>query len=190
MQVIEWDNFLKQGLPLENSFTAMSIGFFDGVHKGHKALFDRVVSQASAKDAGLPVIITFRKKKNSHDIYSFKQKINLFKDYGIAITVVADLSESFMSMSGKEFLRILKEKGNMWFLAIGSNFRCGYNQDTDAQTVKKINNESGIKTEIIDVLTEQGLPISSSRIRQAIINGNLKEASAMLVRPYVLDMNI
>ena len=187
MQVIEWDDFIKTGLTLENNLTAMTVGFFDGVHLGHKTLIDRIVSYGKKT---VPVIITFTKKKNSKDIYNLRQKINLFKDYGIAFTVVADLSESFKRMSGKEFLRILKEKGNMEFLTIGSNFRCGHNQDTDAQAIKKINAESGIKTDIIDVLTVQGLPISSSRIRQAILDGNLKEASAMLGRPYDQNMNI
>ena len=188
MQIIEWGNFLKQGLPLNNNSAAMTVGFFDGVHRGHRALIDRIVLQTRQEGGFSPVIITFRKKNNANDIYSFRQKIECFREHGIAFTVVADLTKTFMQKSGKEFLKLLKERGKMGFLAIGSNFCCGHNRDTDAQTVKKINAESGIPTEIIEVIAEEGIRISSSRIREAIISGNLGEAAAMLGRPVVLDI--
>jgi riboflavin kinase/FMN adenylyltransferase len=187
MQIIDWDTFLKEGLPVGSRLSAMTVGIFDGLHRGHRALIERIVQYDKRY---LPVIITFRNssKKPFGDILSFRQKMSLFEDAGVAITVVAELTESFKSMKGAEFLRILRECGRMGFLAIGSNFRCGAHQDTDAPMIQKINAQAGVSTEIIEVLAEEGVAISSSRIRNAIVNGRLKEAQAMLGRPFVVDI--
>jgi len=191
MRVIEWEAFLEEGIACGMN-TAMTVGVFDGVHRGHEALIDRIVRHDPRM---IPVIVTFRENhKNrapaySGDISSFRQKAALFESRGVAVTVVADLSGSFRRMSGSEFLRLLRERGKMGFLAIGSNFRCGYRLDTDAPMIKKLNAEEGIPTDIVEALAEEGLPISSSRIRRAITQGKLDEAAALLGRPFCLDVS-
>ena len=207
MRIIEWDAFVKEGLPVACSKAAdmaadrvagnaakraaMAVGIFDGVHRGHKVLIEKIVSRKEM----LPVIITFRSvlkagagKKYPGDILSFRQKTEIFESMGVAVTVAADLTGSFKRMSGEEFLAILRGCGNMGFMAVGSNFRCGHNQDTDADKIVRINTRENIQTEITEVIAEEGVPISSSRIRSAIANGKLLEAEAMLGRPYCLDL--
>ena len=203
MRILKWNEFLETGFP-EEYLTAITVGIFDGVHRGHIALIERIVRQSRlAKDGHenqkqfLPVIITFAhnlkrsahaEKKYPGDISSFRQKIALFESLGAAITVVADLTQSFRSMTGKEFFRLLREHCKMGYLAVGSNFRCGFHQDTHAAMIKELNLQEHIQTDIVEVLTEEGTPISSSRIRKALIQGNLKEAEAMLGRPFILDI--
>jgi len=189
VQVIKWETLQKEGLPISNNNTSMTIGNFDGVHRGHKALIDIIIQY----DKNLiPVVITFRYnlKKNIYpgDILSFSQKIEIFENLGAAIVVVADLTESFRFISGVEFLRLLREHGKIGFLAIGSNFQCGYGRDLDAHKIREINSLSGIPTEIIETRLSDSHPISSSRIRSAIIKGNLKEAETMLGRRFILDI--
>ncbi|AEF82018.1 FAD synthetase family protein [Leadbettera azotonutricia] len=198
MRIIEWSRFLTEGLPGTKNFTAMTIGVFDGIHRGHKALIDRVVSHVSSAS---PVVVTFRQnhKKNlqqqhtplNHrgDIFSFRQKMDSLENLGIALAIVIDFSESIRHMPGLEFIRILQEHGKMGYLAVGSNFRCGYHLDTDAPMIQKINEKLGIPTDVVEVLSEDSLPISSSRIRSAIAQGNLQEAAAMLGHPYVIDIS-
>ncbi|MDR0312289.1 MAG: FAD synthetase family protein [Treponema sp.] len=191
MQIIEWETFLKEGLPVGTGFSAMTVGIFDGVHRGHRALIERIIQY----DKYLPVIITFKnndkKPSNSQigDILNFGQKMRIFECLGVAVTVSAELNESFMSMKGADFMSILRERGKMGFLAIGSNFRCGAGRDTDAHKIQKLNAQAGVSTEIIEVLTEDGEAISSSRIRNAIAQGRLKEAEAMLGRPFALNVS-
>ena len=169
----------------------MTVGVFDGVHRGHRALIERVLT---FDPRALPVIITFRqnhKKRNPAypgDINSFRQKIALFESLGISLVVAADLNVSFRHMGGAEFLGLLRERGNMRFLAVGSNFRCGYHLDTDASGIKDMNAREWIPTDIVETLTEDGEVISSSRIRKAIFQGKLGEAQAMLSRPHILDL--
>jgi riboflavin kinase/FMN adenylyltransferase len=188
MYVLEWEAFLAKGLPAGNSSAAITVGVFDGVHRGHTALIDRILRQ----DA-LPVVITFTLKHRSKstypgDITSFRQKAAIFESMGVAATIVADLSDSFRRMSGAEFFRLLRERGNMGFLAVGSNFRCGHHLDTDAAMIRQLNAAEGIPSDIVATLSHNGAPISSSRIRETILQGRLQDAAAMLGRPFAVDI--
>jgi riboflavin kinase/FMN adenylyltransferase len=194
MQIIEWHQFLKEGLPLNGKPASVTVGVFDGVHRGHQALIKRIVSHE--KNA-VPVVVTFRQNhKNARngeglylgDIQSFRQRVAAFENLGAELTIVIEFSESFRHMSGAEFFQILRERGKMGFLAVGSDFRCGYRLDTDAPMIKKINEARGVPAEIVESLTEGSTPISSSRIRAAIARGRLGEAAAMLGYPYTVDI--
>jgi riboflavin kinase/FMN adenylyltransferase len=171
----------------------MTIGVFDGVHRGHRVLIDRTVRH---DDLSVPVIITFKQnyKKAGRgqdyagDISSFRQKSALIESLGAAFILIIDFSESFRRLPGLEFIRLLEEHGNMGFLAVGSGFRCGYHLDTDAQAIQRANALRGIPTDIVEALMEGPYPISSSRIRSAIAGGGLREAAAMLGANYTADI--
>ena len=195
MRIIEWPRFLEEALPLGEKHSAITVGVFDGVHRGHKALIQRVEAH---KNNTVPVVVTFRqshyKKTQSSgreypgSILSFRQKMAAFEHLGISITVVIEFSESFRRISGADFLRILHEQGKMSFLAIGSNFRCGYRLDTDAPAIQSLCSQWNIPAVIVPVLTEGSMQISSSHIRAAITRGELKTAAAMLGRPFTVDL--
>jgi len=195
MQVIEWSQFIEEALPLGGNPSAITVGVFDGVHRGHKVLIEQVVSQ---KKHATPIVVCFKqshyKKKIMDrqdypgDILTFRQKMAVFESLGISITVVIEFSESFRQTSGAAFLQTLREHGKMNYMAVGSNFRCGYKLDTDALSIQKINAEFDILTCIVKSLAEGNQPISSSLIRAAIAQGKLDEASAMLGRPFIVDL--
>jgi len=182
MQLIKWQEFIKKGLRSEKK-TSVTIGIFDGVHLGHQALINKIVTYDKTY---LPLIITFRKKtkpglKNvQKDIITFKQRLTMFKKLGIQITIVIDFTESFKQMPGIEFLEILLKRGNIGFFAVGNNFRCGCNLDTDAAAIKSFFNSQNIPAEIIPEVMEGSLPVSSSRIREAIAAGDTALANKML----------
>ena len=193
MQILEWKAFLEEGLPIGNNFAAMTVGVFDGVHRGHKALIERILSGGRQI---LPVVISFRENHKKPgggdypgDITSFGQKAAVFESLGVAVMVAADLTESFRRMKGGEFLNLLRERGKMGFLAVGCDFRCGHRLDTDAHMIQMLNDQEGIRTEIVEAVLEAGVPISSSRIRNAIRMGNFREAELMLGRPFSYDLS-
>jgi len=70
------------------------------------------------------------------------------------------------------------------FLCVGPNFRCGHKMDTNVAALAGMCGSLGVDTEIVQPVLYQGHPVSSSRIRNAILDGQLKDASAMLGRPY------
>jgi len=195
MQLINWRQFLENGLPLGDKLASMTIGIFDGVHRGHQALIKRIVSHnappLNAPSAGyVPVVFTFRqnhKTENSNlrfgeqgDIQSFEERLAMLERLGVQITVVIDFSEEFRRMRGVEFLKILLEHGNAGFFAVGSDFRCGYQLDTNAAAIKKFFLSHNIPVEIVPQVMQGTLPVSSSRIRAAIAAGDHALAQAML----------
>ena len=182
MQVIDWIDFYEKGLPSIKK-TAMTIGIFDGVHRGHQSLIRRIVSYNVTHT---PVIITFRENHKSTEaagnIQTFKQKLEIFEQLGVKITIVIDFTESFKKMRGLEFLEILSGRANIGFFTVGKSFRCGYQLDTDAAAIAEYFASRGVQAEIAEEVTEGGAPVSSSRIRAAIADGNLKLAKKMLGR--------
>jgi riboflavin kinase/FMN adenylyltransferase len=181
MQCLAWSQFLKNGLP-KYERTSMTVGIFDGVHRGHQALIERIVSH----NAGyVPVVVTFKKNHKTNnqyqgDILTFQQKLDMFQKLGIQLVIVIDFTEEFMQMDGIEFLKILLKHGNIGFFAAGSDFRCGYQLNTDAAEIQRFFASNNIPSEIVPQVMEGSQPISSSRIRSAIAAGDNALAEKML----------
>jgi cytidyltransferase-like protein len=183
--LIEWTEFIEKGLPTGEKKASVTIGVFDGVHRGHRALIERIVSHNAGN---IPVVITFRENHKTinnepKDIQTFEQRTNILEKLGIQITIVVDFDEAFRQMHGIDFLTILLKYCNIGFFAVGSAFRCGYQLDTDAAAIQKFFTSHGIPVEIIPEITEDSLPISSSRIRAAIAAGDFRIAETMIGRP-------
>lgn len=199
MRILEWSQF-TQGRFFADRKTAVTIGVFDGVHRGHQVLIDRIVKKGPELT---PMVITFRqspkgflKKQDwSGDILSLDRKLVIFENLGVAAVVLIDFSINFSKLTGKEFLELLRIRGNPGYAAIGGDFRCGYRMDTDAVRIKALNGEAGIPTDVVEPIADRPneLPgghtqrISSSRIRAAISLGELSRAAAMLGRNVEFD---
>jgi FAD synthase len=182
--------------------TALTVGVFDGFHRGHRALITKITEQAPVL---LPVVLTFREnpKKCSfirrpspdktgegsprdspfEDIISLDEKITLLEEWGVAFCVIIDFSENFSKIDGEGFVKALYRYLNPGYIAVGANFHCGYRQDTGAPRFKALAEGMGIRTEIVEPVLEGGLPVSSSRIRAALREGRYKEAELLLGRP-------
>ncbi|MCL1812351.1 MAG: FAD synthetase family protein [Treponema sp.] len=161
--------------------TALTIGVFDGLHRGHQALIAKITEKAPEC---LPAIITFRNNpKNLEGIISFEEKMTLLDSFGIALAVIIDFSEHFSKINGRDFLKALNRYLCPAYIGLGENFHCGYRRDTDAKAFKALAESLGIETEIIPPVMEGGSAISSSRIRAALKEGRAEEAALLLGRP-------
>jgi riboflavin kinase/FMN adenylyltransferase len=187
MQVIEWPQFLQNGLSLGNKLTSMTVGIFDGVHRGHQALIKRIVSHNSNTSSAcyVPTVVTFRENhkteiREQKDIQNFQQRLTMFEKLGIQITIIIDFNEEFKQMPGIDFLNLLLKHGRVGFFAAGSDFRCGYKLDTDAAVIKIFFASHDIPVKIVPQVMKGRLPISSSRIRTALAKGDFPLAEAML----------
>ena len=196
MKIIDWSEFIENKLPLDWKFTSMTIGVFDGVHLGHQALIKQIVSFNTNY---IPVIVTFRQNhkimnnvecgmwnENMVNLQTFEQRLEMFEKLGIQITIVIDFTDEFKKMPGINFLKVLLEHGNIGFFAVGCNFKCGNQLDTDAETIQRFFTSHNVPAEIVPQVlypedgSENTLPISSSRIRRAIAAGNNSLAKVML----------
>jgi riboflavin kinase/FMN adenylyltransferase len=189
MRVIDWDDFmLRRADPgPENEFRALTIGVFDGVHRGHQILIRRI-----CESPYLPTVVTFRQnpramlnpEAHAGDIYSLERKLQVLELLGVRQTVLIDFSPNFSRMSGKDFVELLLRDGRTGLLALGRNFRCGRGQDTGVREIAARAGAMGAAVWIADPVMEGAERISSSRIRRAIAAGNFDEAALLLGRPY------
>jgi riboflavin kinase/FMN adenylyltransferase len=108
---------------------------------------------------------------------------------GLQLAVLIDFSENFSKLRGSEFLDLLERRGRMAFLAIGSNFRCGFRQDMGADQIRERNERNGIPTELIGPVKFESETVSSSRVRSAVLSGDLKTAAALIGRNVELDFS-
>lgn len=190
MKIIEWtDNGPGWTLPP----TAATIGVFDGLHLGHRALVSRVVNNSTGL---VPMAVTFRtnpkkmtKPQRFHgDIFNLDQKLAALESAGVHLCILIDFSGNFSKLHGTEFVSILVQSFGVRSFVVGHDFRCGHNLSTDAMGVKEAASAYGLETEIVEPVSVNGHIVSSSSIRTAIMNGRTDLALAMLGRPYTLDL--
>ncbi len=174
---------------------AVALGFFDGVHLGHKAVLEKAVLN---RDNLLPCAFTFimdknfcpEKKKKSLAVQTEEEKFKCMEEIGIKEIFCPDFS-SFMSLSPEEFAQgILIEKFYAKVICCGKDFRFGKNAQGDINFLKSICEKHKITLDIIDPVLYKGEIISSTAIRQAISIGDMKKATDMLGRYYSIESEV
>jgi riboflavin kinase/FMN adenylyltransferase len=198
MDTLNWDTMTEGALAelLRGRKTGITIGVFDGIHRGHQVLVRRIVEK---KPALAPTVITFnrnpkeflKKQTWEGDILSLRRKLTIFENLGVEAVVLIDFSVNFSRLSGREFMDLLIRWANPGYVAVGANFKCGYRMDTDAAQLRTVFGESGVPADVVQALSEasdpRSPPVSSSRIRAAISRGDLKQAEEMLGRRVEFD---
>ncbi len=191
MNVLKWDTFVKGNLKNGKS-AAMTIGVFDGLHKGHQKLINRIIKYGS----NTSIVLTFKEnprrffKDRSYpgNVFTLSQKLNTLESMGIDTVILIDFSVNFSKLTGKDFLNLIEDNCNLSYLAFGDNFRCGYRGKTNAEHAVNILKANNTKVEIVNMTKFQNQLISSSRIRDAVSLGDFKEAKRMLGRVFSLDV--
>ncbi|MCX7759754.1 MAG: bifunctional riboflavin kinase/FAD synthetase [Hydrogenothermaceae bacterium] len=173
--------------------TVCTIGNFDGVHIGHKALINKV-KEDSLKFNTKSLIITFfphpRKVLSPQNykcsIVNFETKIYLLKKEDVDYILIVDFNERFYKKSPAEFMNFLKEKLNCRKIVVGKDWRFGYKKEGDIEFAKEYGKQIGIEVEDFGIISLNQEKISSSKIRELLLAGNVKEAKKYLGRDYFL----
>ena len=174
--------------------TVVTIGIFDGVHKGHQVILRKVLEKAK-KSRLKSVVITFDPhpvKVLSHNsriplLMSLDHRIRLIKEMGVDYFFVEKFTKSFSKLSPEDFIKnILIGKLNIKALVTGENFLFGFKEKGDTRLLKKLSKIYNFKFYSIPPLKIKGEYVSSTRIRKAIEKGNLKLASELLARPVTI----
>jgi riboflavin kinase/FMN adenylyltransferase len=152
---------------------------FDGVHIGHVKVIDSALAQKDLK----PAVFTFKvltKSSYAKNIVPYSMKFALLKSKGISTIYSSDFC-SVRDMTPEQFVQeILIEKMNCGHVSCGWNFTFSKNAGADAQDLKRICEQHGIGVSIIPPVKINGLAISSTRIREAIRDGDIALANRML----------
>jgi riboflavin kinase/FMN adenylyltransferase len=179
--------------PEDRPRAALSIGVFDSVHIGHQRLLRQVA--VDRKDM-LPVVCTFRQNPGSvlgtrplvGSVVSFRQKLEMLESLGIAEVVLIDFSSEISTLTGKKFIDLLGQYLTIRKLVVGYNFHMGKDRDTDVERLSQIAAERDAELVVVPATLYGGRPVSSSRIRHTIREGDFAEVRAMMGRPYCLDL--
>ena len=186
MRVINWEAYTAS--PCRQAL-ALTIGVFDGVHRGHQALIQKVLDIAGrGNNPRAATVVTFRQHPLSvlnpaafaGDIFTLEQKLRAFEELGVEQTILIDFSGDFSTISGRDFISLLIQGRPASFIALGRNFRCGFRQDTGAPEIQATASALGIETWIASPLMDGEMPVSSSRIRRALASGDFAEARRLL----------
>ncbi|MFP4636934.1 MAG: hypothetical protein ACLFM6_00705 [Spirochaetaceae bacterium] len=192
MRVTDWNVVTAAETELLDE-VALTFGVFDGVHRGHIALLEMLKKGATG---ARPVVFTFRENPQSllrpvtypGDVLTPRQKLERLEREGVDTVIVADFDESFRRMTGTDFLERLTEALHIEYAAVGPDFHCGRNMDTDARGVARYLTARGIRVDIAGPVYDNGSPVSSTRIRRAVAAGDLQAARALLGGDFVLDL--
>ena len=173
--------------------SAVAIGVFDGVHLGHR----RVLDSLSDIDPDVTrVAMTFGTHPASllspdgapPRLSTLKRRFDLFEDAGIDRVAVLGFDEEMRSMTPEDFVRRFLVAGlNARFVVVGVGFRFGRGAAGTTETLVELGQRHGFRVEVIDIACDGGAEIRSSAIRQALHDGNVTRAAAMLGRPYDLE---
>lgn len=172
----------------------LTIGTFDGVHQGHQALINHLVQGAHA--AGLPAVgLTFHPRpaavlRGAPEVDYLThpdERVQLFKGLGVDEVVIHPFDRQVAAQSAHEFVSRLKNHLDLRHLLVGPDFALGRGREGNLPRLRELGASLGFTVEEFPLVNLQGENISSSRIRQALNQGEVREAARMLGRLYHLS---
>jgi riboflavin kinase/FMN adenylyltransferase len=167
--------------------TSVAIGIFDGVHAGHQ----EILKEASKH--GRVVALTFyphptsvvAPERTPSTIVSIDERISLLEKHGASEVVVIEFTKDFASKSPEEFIQeVLINQLHATHVTVGANFTFGHKASGNIQYLK--NHPHGFGVSAVELKEDRGSPISSTRIRNLIVDGDIERANELLTRPYIL----
>ncbi len=174
--------------------SALTVGVFDGVHRGHQRLIAKVVQEADAKGC-LSGVLTFRNHPDSvlnpnfrpQYITSIEERIRLLQDLGIDFVVPIRFDLELANLRARNFAELLRNRLRMRSLVIGPDFAMGYKREGNAETLASLGAEIGFSVNVVDLLSEGGDPVRSTNIRQALAEGNVSDVAKKLGRNFAIS---
>ncbi len=188
MNVITQTGELKGAL----SRACIAIGVFDGVHLGHQQVIRQTISDAQQHEA-TPVIVTFDCHPNSivapdrtpPMIYPIWKKLHALEQLGVEMAFLIHFDKSFSEISAENFVRrLVSDCGRVFSISVGSTFTFGHKRGGNVTLLKTMGNELRFAVHGLAAVALDGERVSSTRIRETIVKGDLGAATQMLGRTY------
>ena len=171
----------------------LTIGVFDGVHLGHKYLISQLTEQ-SRKQNLLSGVVTFR--QHPQEILSpqtklpfltdLTRKANLLKNEGVEAIIILSFTHEFAQLSAHQFLSLLKKHLRMRGLVIGPDFALGRNREGSTNTLYALGQDMNFSVTVISPIMINGEVVSSTAIRKALADGDMKRVANLIGRPFSL----
>lgn len=180
--------------PSERVPCALTIGNFDGVHRGHQALLQQVMTAAQARGLA-PAVLTFEPHPREFfapgdapaRVANLRDKAASLGACGIERLFILHFNRRLASMSAEAFIDDVLVRGCMTrWLAVGDDFRFGHRRSGDVALLRARAPAAGFEVAQLATVTEGSDRISSSAVRDALLAGDLQHAEQLLGRPYAI----
>jgi riboflavin kinase / FMN adenylyltransferase len=172
----------------------LTIGNFDGVHLGHQFIFKRVLEKAREIE-GESMVYTFdphpveilAPERKPLLITPLEEKLRLIEEQEIDVTICAPFTEKFASQAPEDFVKkVLYDQIKIRHVFVGHDFTFGKDRRGNIALLKEMGRKWGFQAEMVEAVRLEGTVISSTRIREFVARGEMREAAKLLGRPYAL----
>jgi riboflavin kinase / FMN adenylyltransferase len=170
----------------------VTVGAFDGIHRGHRVLIDEVRRRADAEGCASAVVTfdrhpaqTIRPQRAPNLLVDSEQKLELFESTGIDYLVVLPFDDVRAAESAEDFVdEVLVAQLQARAVVVGYDFRFGRGREGDVALLTKLGKEAGFRVGEVEPLLQDDEVISSTAVRAALVAGDVTSAAMMLGRPY------
>ncbi len=180
---------LKSGEPAPAVRTVTALGYFDGVHIGHRELLRRTCKLADELSA-VPAVWTFEHGNKDYGLCETEERLRLIADCGIKLAAVSDFSE-IKDLSAEQFVKdVLEDLMHCAGAVCGYNFRFGKGASAGCADLSELLGKSGAVTVTVPEVRYGKLTVSSSAIRTALKAGEAELAAGMLGRAFSIRAEV
>ena len=172
---------------------AVTIGKFDGVHRGHQHLIARLNERARAEGLASVVIVLYpnpstvlRPGSAVTYVTSLEERLDLLRRLGPDSVGILPFTSEMAQLSARDFVSLVAQELSMRLLYVGPDFALGRNREGSVGALRRIGADLGFRVETAELLAQDGEKVGSSAVRQALAVGDVEEAARLLGRPFSL----
>jgi len=167
--------------------TVLTIGVFDGVHSGHRYLLEKLQQRAAEKKL-LSGVVTFSPHPQSvlhpHNqlpwLSNLEDRVRAFRELGINIVAVLTFTPKVAQLSAQEFISLVQKHLRMRGIMVGPDFALGRGREGNINLLRALGREMKFSVEVISPYTINGEVVSSTLIRQALVQGDMRRVERLM----------
>jgi riboflavin kinase/FMN adenylyltransferase len=164
--------------------SAVTLGKFDGVHRGHRKLIDKILERKAMGEQA--VLVAFVSGRPT--LLTSLERRHYLESLGIDVLLECPLTQDFCNMHADTFIKdVLMDALDTRFVAVGEDYRFGYGRAGDTNLLVSSGEIYGYHTEILQKEMDGDHKVSSTFIREELMRGNMEKVEALLGRPFVVE---
>ena len=177
--------------------TAVALGMFDGMHIGHQSIVRRAMELAR-EQAGTSVVFTFSnhplsvlaRERMPLQIGSTELRAAILEKMGVEVLFNIPFTKEFSRLSPEKFLEVLRDNLAPSYVVTGANFTFGRQGKGNQRLLQRVGENYGFHAEICPTVLSGGRPVSSTRVRELLREGNLAAVNEFLGRPFTFTARV